>query len=143
MIAELAALIRDHVLGNWLVAVVVVPLAITTATYLITSIAYWRATRSTKPGRAPPTVPYWLPVIGSTIEFVLDVEKLIKRVQTQYGDDKPYTVKLLGLKGNFNLILNPADYGPILKSTRYTSNKMLMSDVMEKMFGTPQHVIRK
>lgn len=141
MINEIAAVIRVHVFGNWPVAVVVVPLAISAATYLITSISYWCATRSTKHGRAPPTVPYWLPVVGSTIEFVLDVEKLIKRVQRKYGDDKPYTVKLLGLKGNFNLILNPKDYSGILRSTKYTSNKLLMAEVMEKMFGTPQHVM--
>ncbi|KAK5657381.1 hypothetical protein OQA88_2951 [Cercophora sp. LCS_1] len=141
MITEIPTLIRVHVLGNWSVAIIVVPLAISAATYLITSINYWLATNSTQHGRDPPTVPYWLPVIGSTLEFVLDVEKFIERVRAKYGDDKPYTVKLLGLKGNFNLILNPADYGAILKSTRYTSNKLLMSEVMEKMFGTPEHVM--
>ncbi|GAB1318226.1 hypothetical protein MFIFM68171_08436 [Madurella fahalii] len=141
MITEITALVRVHVLGNWPVVVAVVPLAIAAATYLITSIAYLRATRSTKNGRAPPTVPYWLPVVGSTLEFVVDIEKFIKRVQTKYGDDKPYTVKLLGRTGKFNLIMKPADYSAILRSTKYTSNKLLMAEVMEKVFGTPQYVM--
>ena len=163
MIHEAAiAFVKAYFVENWQVSLLALGLFIGASTYTITSIAYALAARSTKDGRDPPTVPYWLPIMGSTIPFVSDIEKFVKDVQyvtlnsvsaattcsdtylyhrRRLGDDKPYTVKLLGQKGH--LILKPEEYGPLLKATRALTNKPLMAELMENVFGTPKHVMRK
>ena len=78
---ELAGLVRVYLFENWQLAVPVLAVTIAIATYTITSIAYFFAVRSTKDGRLPPTVPYWLPAFGSTIPFLADIEKFVNHVK--------------------------------------------------------------
>lgn len=78
---EIAILVRVYLLENWQLAVPVLAVTLAIATYTITNITYFFAARSTKDGRPPPTIPYWLPVFGSTIPFVADIEKFVNHVK--------------------------------------------------------------
>jgi hypothetical protein len=41
------------------------------------------------------------------------------------------------------LITQPEHFGPLLKATRFLSNKKVMAELMRDVFGTPANVMRK
>lgn len=84
---EIAGLVRVYLFENWQLTVPILALFIAIATYTITSVAYFFAARSTKDGRPPPTIPYWMPVLGSTIPFVADIEKFVNHIK--YVQSRP------------------------------------------------------
>ena len=62
---------------NWRIILPTSLFLLTTATYLITLISHIRTKHNSKDGQEPPIIPYWIPVLGSTIPFVRDTKGFI------------------------------------------------------------------
>ncbi|KAL9072102.1 MAG: hypothetical protein Q9157_005228 [Trypethelium eluteriae] len=108
-------------------------------TYIVTILLHVWTKYSGKDGQEPPVIPYWLPGLGSLIPFVRDTKGFIASTVRNWGNDTPYTVRLPAFKAY--LITQPEHFGPLLKATRFLSNKKVMAELMRDVFGTPPNVM--
>lgn len=70
-----------------------------------------------------------------------DGQEKLKRWHSQdWGDNTPLSVQLPAFRGY--LITQPEHFGPLLKATRFLSNKKVMAELMRDVFGTPPRVMR-
>ena len=69
---------------------------------------------------------------------VANTNKLFDR--RSWGDGTPYSVQLPAFRGY--LITQPEHFGPLLRATRFLSNKKVMAELMRDVFGTPPKVMR-
>ena len=58
--------------SNWTTTIALTLLLIFLSTYVSTAVSSALTVRSTKDGKEPPVVPYFLPFIGNTIAFARD-----------------------------------------------------------------------
>ncbi|KAF1829176.1 cytochrome P450 [Decorospora gaudefroyi] len=140
MIQDLVDAVQTLELNQWRIKLPVAFVLVAATTYLATIFSYARTKYcSNEDGQEPPVIPYWLPGLGSTIPFVRDTKAFIANTLRKWGDNTPYTVRLAAFKGY--LITQPEHFGPLLKATRFLTNKKIMAELMRDVFGTPPNVM--
>jgi hypothetical protein len=77
MIQSLLDPVQTLDLNQWRIKLPGAFVLLALTTYLATIFSYFRTRRSNEDGREPPVIPYWLPIMGSTIPFVRDTKGFI------------------------------------------------------------------
>ncbi|KAF2973131.1 hypothetical protein GQX73_g397 [Xylaria multiplex] len=139
MIQEIIDLVYTQGANGWRTSLPLAMLLLAVTTYTVTILSYLRTKYIHGESQEPPIIPYWLPGLGSTIPFVRDTKGFIDNAVRKWGDSTPYTIKLAAFKGY--LITQPEHFGPLLKATRFLSNKKVMAELMRDVFGTPPNVM--
>jgi hypothetical protein len=79
MLQEIIDLVRTKVLNQWMTSLPVALVLFTATTYIITILSYLWTKYNTQDGQEPPIIPYYFPVLGSTIPFVRDTKGFIHK----------------------------------------------------------------
>ncbi|KAG8532443.1 uncharacterized protein KY384_002320 [Bacidia gigantensis] len=124
---------------EWLALLVCLTMLTSLITISITGIQSALAVSSSKSGKRPPMLPYWIPIAGSIYPFLGDGLSLMRRFMQKYGYKVPAGLKL----GTTTLyFVSDPQFAPIFfkPSPQMGANPVLLY-FMQNVLGTPRRAL--
>ncbi|PGH00652.1 hypothetical protein AJ80_09142 [Polytolypa hystricis UAMH7299] len=109
------------------------------ATYLFTLCRFYatRGPKSRFAGSEPPTVPYWIPFVGSALSMVTDPHKFFMETLVKRPDKGPMTMRLGPIR--MYLIMGADNIQSVFRYSRQLSFEFMQLRIAEKVKGLPAH----
>lgn len=107
--------------------------------YAVMAIRTELTLRSSKDGREPPLLPYFIPFLGSLVEAMRDSTKFMKKITNLYGEDVPVGVRIGPLQAY--LLATPELFTKLTKASLQLTPKPAIALAMANIFGTPAKAI--
>ncbi|KAI0479832.1 cytochrome P450 [Xylaria cf. heliscus] len=107
--------------------------------YLLYWLAYHVAYLRRREKQRPPTLPHFIPLLGSTIPFAFDCLNFFKNATRYAGSLAP--VKISVMSGDIFLFQGPNAVAEIWKQSQLSSPIFIFTFGLEHMFGMPKRAL--